>query len=360
MAERIDIEVRRGNIREARIVESPRPHAGDGEAVLRVEAFAFTANNVTYAAFGDAMRYWDFFPAEEGWGRIPVWGFATVVESTVEALPPGDRIYGYFPMASHLTVRPAKVTANGFLDGSAHRAALPPVYNAYLRCAADPAYDPSLEDAQMIFRPLFTTSFLIDDMLGDNGFFGADAVLFTSASSKTALGAAWTTKRRAGPRPQVIGLTSAGNAKFCEGTGAYDQVVTYEGIASLDPALKIVLVDMAGNAGTIATVHRHFGANTVYSMRVGGTHWEKVGGVDGLPGAAPTLFFAPAQIQKRRADWGPTGLDERLAGIWRPFLADAGRWLKVQHSQGPAAAQQVLLATVSNQVAPDVGHILSL
>jgi hypothetical protein len=32
---------------------------------------------------GDAVRYWEYFPADEPWGQIPVWGFAELVE-------PGD------------------------------------------------------------------------------------------------------------------------------------------------------------------------------------------------------------------------------------------------------------------------------
>lgn len=35
------------------------------------------------AVMGDAVRYWEFFPADEPWGQIPVWGFAELVE-------PGD------------------------------------------------------------------------------------------------------------------------------------------------------------------------------------------------------------------------------------------------------------------------------
>ena len=56
---------------------------------LKTERFALTANNITYAAFGEAMKYWQFFPADEGFGCIPVWGFATVVESRCTGITPG-------------------------------------------------------------------------------------------------------------------------------------------------------------------------------------------------------------------------------------------------------------------------------
>jgi hypothetical protein len=83
-----DFLVKRNDLRECRVVESPPPELESGQALLRVKTFGLTANNVTYAVFGEAMNYWDFFPTEdEGWGRVPMWGFAEVERS--EAEPPG-------------------------------------------------------------------------------------------------------------------------------------------------------------------------------------------------------------------------------------------------------------------------------
>ena len=42
-----------------------------------------------------------FFPAESGWGRVPVWGFADVVGSRHQALAEGVRVFGYLPMSTH-------------------------------------------------------------------------------------------------------------------------------------------------------------------------------------------------------------------------------------------------------------------
>ena len=63
-----------------------------GELRCRIDHFAFTANNITYAVFGDAMHYWQFFPAPAGWGCVPVWGFATVQESRCDGLAVGERL----------------------------------------------------------------------------------------------------------------------------------------------------------------------------------------------------------------------------------------------------------------------------
>src|SRR4029077_13269173 len=144
------------------------------------------------------MSYWDFFPAEEGWGRIPVWGFAEVARSEAEGVESGTRLYGYLPPSSHLVVTPVDADDAGFVDGSPHRAALPSAYHRYLATDADPFYAATTEDLQMLLRPLFFTSFLIDDQLADEGLTERGPILISSASSKTAIAAAFLLARRQG------------------------------------------------------------------------------------------------------------------------------------------------------------------
>ena len=100
----IDFLVKRDDFRETRIAESETPDLGPGQALLRVDSFGLTANNVTYAVFGEAMNYWDFFPAAEGWGRVPMWGFAEVERSEADGVEAGTRLFGYLPPSSHLIV----------------------------------------------------------------------------------------------------------------------------------------------------------------------------------------------------------------------------------------------------------------
>ncbi len=299
--------VSRQNLRHSRVVPDPaapasRPLA-EGEARLRIDRFALTANNVTYAAFGEAMKYWQFFPTgDDDWGCVPVWGFAEVVESRAEAVAPGERLYGYLPMGTHLVVAPARVSGHGFVDDSAHRRALPAVYNRLLRCAADPGYDAAREAQQALLQPLFTTSYLIDDFLAEQGFFGARRVLLSSASSKTACGTAFCLAQRRGGAGsvQVIGLSSPANRGFAASLGCYDEVIEYDALATLDATVPTVYVDFAGNAALRRAVHEHFGRQLLYSGSVGGTHWEALGAGAGLPGPRPVLFFAPAQFARRR------------------------------------------------------------
>jgi hypothetical protein len=359
--EALDFLVRKDDLKTVRFAPAPAAEAialADGEVLMRVDRFAFTSNNVTYAAFGDAMSYWQFFPAADGWGRIPVWGFGNVVASRSDAAKPGERFYGYFPMSTHLVVRPERASAAGFSDGAAHRKGLHPVYNQYVRTAADPGYDPGREAEQMLLRPLFTTSFLIDDFLADNGFFGARSVLLSSASSKTAYGTAFLLHRRKGV--EVVGLTSPGNVAFVERLGCYHRVVAYDSVASLPGATPAVYVDMAGSGSVRAAVHRHFGEALKYSCAVGGTHWDALGGGRDLPGPKPTLFFAPAQIKKRNGEWGAAVLQQRIGEAWLAFLGSVGGWMHTVEGCGPEAVERVYRAMLDGRAKPDEGHILAL
>lgn len=359
MSESLDLLVNRGDLRQCAVepgVVGPDTALDAGQLLLRIDRFAFTANNVTYGAVGEMIGYWNFFPSRAGWGRIPVWGFADVVASRHDALPPGERVYGYLPMSTHVVLQPDQVTASAFVDAAPHRAALPPIYNQYTRCAADPVYSREREAQIALFRPLFATAFLLDDFLAEANAFGARQVVLSSASSKTALGLACLLRTRGASR--IIGLTSAGNSAFVDGTGYYDRVVDYGDIASL-PAAPTVFVDFAGNGEVLAGVHRHLGDQLRHSAQVGVTHWERMSAPSDLPGPAPAFFFAPSQLQKRLQEWGPEQFHRRLNAALQRFLT-ASDWLVVVEHRGPQAVEQLYRAMVDGRIDPAEGHICSL
>jgi hypothetical protein len=348
--------VNRADLAETRIETVETPSAGPGEVVLRVEGFALTANNITYGVAGDAIGYWQFFPAAGGWGRIPVWGIGTVSESAAEGVAVGDRYYGYFPMSGHLSVEPGKVSSHGFADQSAHRQKLPAVYNQYALMTEALGFGEQQDNHQMVYRPLFTTSFMLDDFFGDNGCFGAGQIILASASSKTAFGTAFMMR----DRPQrVIGLTSSANRAFVEHLGLYDQVASYDGVASLDATVPTAYIDMSGNRQVLAAVHHHFGARLVSSSSVGITHRDARGGADPktLPGARPTLFFAPQQIQKRNQEWGPAVFRRKLAAAWQAFLGAVDDWVEIVESPAPDQLAEVY-QTVLDGAPPDKAYVL--
>ncbi len=334
----------------------------DGQVRVRVDTFSFTSNNITYAAFGDAMHYWDFFPtAQAQWGCIPVWGFGSVVQSTHAGVAVGERLYGYWPVASHAVLSPGKLSSASFSDMAPHRAALHAVYNSYQRCSADPMYTADTEDIQALLRPLFITAFLIDDFLADNQFFGARTLLLSSASSKTAYSTAFFLRQRAGV--EVIGLTSERNRAFCESLGCYSRVLSYEELDQIAADSACVYVDFAGNADLRRQIHSRF-AKLAYSCAIGGTHVDQLGGGKDLAGPKPILFFAPAQVKKRYADWGPEVFGRNVVTGWRALCQSVTTaptpWLQVVHHQGAQASLQAMADVLAGQGDARAGHILSL
>jgi hypothetical protein len=354
--------VARDNLQECKFIETGLPDTdalSDDALLVKVDRFAFTANNITYAALGDQLKYWQLFPAPEGFGNIPVWGFGEVMVSRHPSIEIGERLFGYFPMATYLVIEAAEVSKRGLRDAAAHRQGVAPVYNAYARVSCDAAFEGLTGDYQALLRPLFMLPFLVDDVLREHDFFGARAVLLSSASSKTAFGLAHLLRSHPEP-PHVIGLTSAGNAGFVQSLGCYDDVVTYDRIESLPSNSPVAFIDMAGSSALRARLHHHFGEAMKYSCQIGLTHRSFLPDEPALPGAKPAWFFAPDQIRKRAREWGPGGIDQRFSAAWSCFAPTLPKRLTVIEGRGPAAVRQIYLDTLDGRIPPEQGHILSL
>ena len=358
---RMDFLVRKDALAMTELRQATDAPLADGHIRLAIDRFAFTSNNVSYAAAGDTLNYWTFFPAPEGWGRIPVWGFATVAESAHPDIAAGEAIWGYFPMSTHVVLEPARVSRDGFLDGAPHRKPLHEIYNQYTRCGVDPWHADGREDVEALLRPLFGTSWLVEDFLADNAFFGADTMLLSSASSKTAYGTAVQLRRRAGI--EVVGLTSAANRAFCESLGCYSRVLTYAQLNEVAADACCVYFDFAGNAGLRSAIHTRF-ANLRYDCAIGVTHVDQRGSAKGLPGPRATFFFAPAQVAKRIGEWGNAALMERIVADWKTFsrqvTSPPAPWLTIEHHRGPAAVSAIYAQVLAGRGDPRVGHMLSL
>ncbi|QYJ06278.1 DUF2855 family protein [Qipengyuania flava] len=354
------VHVDKQELSQAALVDGETGPLADGAVRLAIESFSVTANNITYAVVGDGFGYWNFFPAPEGKGIVPMWGHARVIESNHPDFSEGERVYGYLPMGTHLDVVPGNVSKSGFVDTAAHRQPMSPIYNQYSRLAADPEHDPAREGERMIFGPLFKTGFLIEYFMRGENWFGAGQVIMTSASSKTAMGLAAVAKQRS-PEVKRIGLTSAGNVDFVKGTGLYDEVVAYDAVGSLD-VVPTVTVDFAGNAGLLASLHKHFADDLKYSCLVGATHVEErgagMGGGDGLPGPTPTLFFAPDHAVALFKELGPEGAGKQLAESWHYFLDAVGDTITIERHQGIDAARTTYLDMLAGKLDPAVGIVV--
>jgi Protein of unknown function (DUF2855) len=333
------LEVRRDDLRTARVLDAHTSPLEAGQARFVVERFGLTANNVTYGLLGDTLGYWTFFPAaEEGWGRVPAWGFATAVESRSAEVREGTRVFGYVPMGGELVLEPRHVGERGFQDGSDHRSQLPAVYNGYRR--AEPS---DRDDATMVLQPLFMTSVLLARSLE-----GAGRVIVSSASSKTALGTAYLLTRAG---TEVVGITAA--TDFASGLGVYREVLDYDAIEDLEPR-PATFVDFSGNAGVRGAVHRHLGDQLEASILVGATHIdaERPASDEQLLGPSPTFFFAPDHI-------GP-GIDRGARVAFAELLGWSAEWLELERRDGPEAVLAAWMEAVEGGLPPTTALSLAL
>jgi hypothetical protein len=316
--------------------EAPRD-LEEGEARLGVERFALSANNVTYAVYGDRLRYWSLFPAPDGWGRVPAWSYARVEESRSPGLAEGTRVFGLGPMGTRLTVVP-KSHSLGFVDTARHRTEMPPVYNQYLSLAGEG------DDAELVMRPLFITSVLLDMTLGDEG-----PVVLTSASSKTAYGLAHLRRERG---LATVALTSAPRTAFVEQLDLYDRVLPYDRIGELE-LHRATLVDFAGDRRLVRAVHERVALER--SILVGFTHRDAARDDAPVPAPEPVFFFAPDEIVRRGAELGA-----RYAAAWPAFAPVVERTVRIERVRDGAGLERLWRALVAGRADPAAGYVVSL
>ena len=285
-----DFLISRDDLRSCRIAESEPPELDPGQALLRLDCFGLTSNNVTYAVFGDAMSYWSFFPAEPGWGRMPVWGFRRGRALEAEGIESGARIYGYLPVSSHLVVTPERTRSDSFIDASPHRAELPPVYQLYTLTAGDDLYRPETEDIQML-------------LLHSSPRPSSSTTSWRTRDTRTA-GRSWFRALRARrPSPLPSGSPSATRPRSW---GPRRRATWSSSRVWRSTTARLLRRDRLARAGACRlrgpvgrrrrrmAVHTHFGDELGLSMAVGLTHWEELGSGQGTsPGRRPPCSSLP-------------------------------------------------------------------
>jgi len=330
-----------------------------GRALVRTERMGFSANNVLYAVLGHQNHYWDIYPTGDAMGIVPGWGYGRVVASGSPDLAVGDRIYGLLPMASHAELGVEPIAANRFRDPSPHRQSAAAAYHGYTIIPPDSPITGKLGDAYALLRPLFIVSWLASLYFADQTYFGARDLIITSASSKTAIALAYLAKA-SGAVENIVGLTSPANRAFVESLGYYDNVMLYAEVTQLPQDRKAVVFDVAGNAEVREQLHRRLGANLVHSATVGLAHWEASHETPpDLPGAPPTLFFAPDYMGRYAQAWG--GLPvvmQRFEDALQPFVGAADTWLRLVEVCGAEAIEATYHAFLGGTRPPNEGLIL--
>lgn len=328
------------------------------EVLLETDSFGFSANNITYAALGFKMGYWGFFPPQSddscdnpnGFGIVPVWGFATVKASCHPDIKEGEKVFGYLPMASHWVIKAGKVAPHGFSDLHEMRNSISPVYDQYLRCAADPGYDKDREAWQLNFRPLYMTSFVLDDYVAEKA--QGETLLLSSASSKTALGTAQLLKDQKASRKasyKVVGLTSQSKVDMVKASGCYDAVYSYDDLSSLtsdNSDLRYWLLDFAANGTLINHLSERLGDSLSEVTLIGATDWK----AEEKPNPKrlnAEIFFAPARVKLRQGEWGHEAFLAKYAGAWQRFASKVSDQFFEQPHQGTDAITKLYLETLN-------------
>jgi hypothetical protein len=371
-----EFQVNKNNFTTTRLINAPAAELGAGEALMSIDSFSFTANNITYAVVGEQFGYWQFFPASDNpadeWGIIPVWGFATVSQSNCAELSVGKRLFGYWPTASTLKIMPSEVSATGLTDASPHRAKLPAVYNRY-QLVTDSVSDESPKETakiaradceRMLFAPLYVTAFSLHDMLQENAYFDAAQIVITSASSKTSIGLAFAFSEHkqsdGDSAPTILGLTSTRNIDTVKKVGLYDSVISYDELKKIDSKQATVVVDMSANGDMLSRLHGHLKENMKSCFNVGFTDWQNTEpGADFIQ-ARSQIFFAPDQIAKRIKEWGPDGFNQRSSDFVTRGGAQSRDWLEIRLLDGLDGLKTIYGDVCNGRANPKQGLIIAV
>jgi hypothetical protein len=334
----------------------------DDEVIVKIDKFALTTNNITYAAFGDSMNYWQFFPTnEEAWGHMPVWGISTVVASAVEDVPVGEQYFGYYPMASHLKLRAGKSSSRGFVDTSTHRQNLPAAYNYYTQYD-ETGLNSKMSDYHMLLRPLFLTSYMLADYLLERDLFKVRHAIISGASSKTAYGSAFCLSDQLDVK--LIGLTSSRNKDFVQSLGCYQTVATYDDLEEIDPSVPTIYIDFSGDVDLRSRVHRHFGQNLAQDCYVGSASNMEFFEQSTSNQGKTQFFFAAVHYRKRVEELGAKSVLKGMSEKQAQFVERVGNlespWLTLKYNNGLEAAAGVVHKLCLNEARADEGYIVAL
>ena len=344
----------RSELSDAAVEEVESRSLHPGEVRVRVDVFGVSANNISYALFGDMLGYWAYFPVDEARGCVPVWGFAEVVDSESEHLRDGERIFGYLPMADELILSPAEFTRTAFFDASPHRTPLHPWYNRYYRCAGDPLWTAVGEQLQATMWALFMTGWALANQLAET----SRTVVVSSASSKTALSLAWTLHHHAND-VAVVGLTSPDNVDFTTAAGVYDGVMTYDDLDLDTIDGPVAFVDAAGSPAIKERVHAALGDRLTNSVILGATH-QGAGEASGeLVGPAPQLFFIPDVAEQAAAVSGVDAYHQAFTEQWRRFLPWIAERLVVETGLGADDILDAYRTVLAGGVGPETAKVLT-
>jgi hypothetical protein len=261
-------------------------------------------------------------------------------------------------------MQPVNVKAHSFVDGAAHRQALPPLYNRYQRVNADASYSKAGDVPRMLLSPLHLTSYCIWDHLKQQSWFGAEQIIIVSASSKTSLGVAVALDRD-DAAPKVVGLTSQANKQFVADTSLYATTIGYDEIAISLEIKSAVIVDMAGNPNVRHALQARLGDQLQHYISVGLTHWDEeakgsAGDSNLVPIKSQEMFFAPTYILERMKTLAPGEFETNSAHYLKAATEATFGWMEVVELGGIEALAELYPRFVEGTLPPSAGYVVKL
>lgn len=232
---------------------------------------SLTANNKFYLDFGDKppFHFFKCYPIvpeqsslvssssnsnddvvnNENYAHPCVWGIAQVTESQLDNVQVGTKYIAMLPIGESVSFRTPRVDTEDDNVLIVDRPTTNPDYNVFRKL--DDEDDEHYEDLALACSPGIITGFGLNFHLRNCDFYGADALVVTSASSKVALALAVYLKHNDNPvTKKIIGYTSESNEEFCRKTGLYDEIMGYEDALNCErrakKKMKYVIVDIAG------------------------------------------------------------------------------------------------------------------
>jgi len=222
------------------------------------------------------------------------------------------------------------------------------VYDNYVFCKKDPGYNPHREPWQLNFRPLFMTSFVLDEFVARQ--LSHASLVLSSASSKTAFGTAFllqANKSKRDAQYQVIGLTSAANKGLVESLGCYDLVYTYQEIASLSKQ-STWLLDFAANGQVIDALRMSLGEQLTKITLIGATDWDAAVKPNTKTLQAE-IFFAPSLVKSLNEEWGQGVFLQKYAQAWQHVAMALEDTMHEQHYTGIEQIESLYRQTLSGK-----------
>ena len=201
-------------------------------------------------------------------------------------------------------------------------------------------------------------------------------MVVTSASSKVALAFALYMKGAEGKN--VIGYTSEANKAFCEATGLYSEILTYD--EALPAGEDVVMVDISGR-GVIYTKHQSrakkllcignasggpdkdtaFANFTVYAKikmiltMMGGPKW-----IRSSMNPTQELFLIMDTMQVLLEEWGKEKYLQTLEDYTKAFCDEAGKWMKERKCETEETIQSAFEDIVQGSVPPSEFVVLDV